>query len=217
MATTAPRTSEKSTGKRTGASRTATRPATASQAKTSAAATRASRSTGRTAAGRTAASRNTASRTAASGTASRTTASRSRSRATTSSRGGTVGAYAERAVLIPVGAALIARERLIDGVGTIVSPSATQAQLDRFERRGHTARGRLEREARRTQVRLERELRRRKRELDKAVGGLDRRRETVRKSIADQVDQTSTSIEARIKDGASLASKLQDRVKDLAA
>ena len=51
-----------------------------------------------------------------------------------------LGDYAERAVLIPVGAALIARDRVVDSVSetisTYSSTSKTQAQLRRFERRG---------------------------------------------------------------------------------
>lgn len=77
-----------------------------------------------------------------------------------------VGDYAERAVLIPVGAALIAREQIASSVSetisTYSSPSKTQAQLRRFERRGATARSRLEREVRKTRTRLERELRERR-------------------------------------------------------
>lgn len=134
-----------------------------------------------------------------------------------------LGAYAERAVLIPVGAALIARDRIVEGVGSVVSdygsPSAAQVQLHKFERRGNTARNRVEREARRTRVRIERELRRRRRDLDKAVDRVDRQRGALAKSIAGQVDQTSTSIEqtiqARLKDGTALAGKLQDRVMEL--
>src|SRR5690349_1458036 len=61
---------------------------------------------------------------------------------------GVVGDYAERAVLIPVGAALIARERVVTSVSDTVSsystPSKAQAQLRKFERRGATARKRLE-------------------------------------------------------------------------
>jgi hypothetical protein len=57
---------------------------------------------------------------------------------------GVFGDYAERAVLIPVGAALIARERVLssvtDTLSTYSSGSKTQAQLRRFERRGVTAR-----------------------------------------------------------------------------
>jgi hypothetical protein len=73
---------------------------------------------------------------------------------------------AERAVLIPVGAALIAREKVVTGVNdTITSYSSTsraQAQLRKFERRGNTARKRVEREVRKARTSVERELRRRR-------------------------------------------------------
>lgn len=95
-------------------------------------------------------------------------------RATTSSSSGDAHAsatangssYAERAVLIPVGAALIARERVFssvnDTISTYSSSSKTQAQLRRFERRGNTARRRVEREIRKARVGVERELRKRR-------------------------------------------------------
>jgi hypothetical protein len=92
-------------------------------------------------------------------TAKRTTATRSTTAAAKSS-------YAERAVLIPVGAALIARDRVVSGVNdTITSYSSTsraQAQLRKFERRGATARKRLEREVRKARTSVERELRKRR-------------------------------------------------------
>lgn len=73
---------------------------------------------------------------------------------------------AERAVLIPVGAALIAREKVAAGVNdtltTYSSTSRTQAQLRKFERRGTTARKRVEREVRKARTSVERELRRRR-------------------------------------------------------
>jgi uncharacterized protein HemX len=78
----------------------------------------------------------------------------------------TKSSVAERAVLIPVGAALIAREKVAAGVNdTITSYSSTskaQAQLRKFERRGNTARRRLEREVRKARTSFERELRRRR-------------------------------------------------------
>ena len=74
--------------------------------------------------------------------------------------------YAERAVLIPVGAALIARDKVVSGVNDTItsysSTSKTQAQLRKFERRGNTARKRLEREVRKARTSLERELRKRR-------------------------------------------------------
>jgi hypothetical protein len=70
--------------------------------------------------------------------------------------------YAERAVLIPVGAALLAIE-------TYSSPTRARTQLRKFERRGNRARNHLEREVRQTQARLDRELRQRRRDLEHRV------------------------------------------------
>jgi hypothetical protein len=78
----------------------------------------------------------------------------------------TTSSYAERAVLIPVGAALIARDKLVSGVNdTLTSYSSTskaQAQLRKFEHRGATARKRVEREVRKARTSVERELRKRR-------------------------------------------------------
>jgi hypothetical protein len=94
--------------------------------------------------------------------AGRATAARS----TTTRSAPATGSYAERAVLIPVGAALIARDRLVSGVNDTLtrysSPSRAQAQLRKFERRGNTARKRLEREVRKARTSFERELRKRR-------------------------------------------------------
>lgn len=71
-------------------------------------------------------------------------------------------AHAERAVLIPVGAALVAIE-------TYSSPTRARTQLRKFERRGSRARNHLEREVRQTQARLDRELRQRRHDLEQRV------------------------------------------------
>jgi predicted Holliday junction resolvase-like endonuclease len=101
-------------------------------------------------------------------------------------------------VLIPVGAALVARDRVVssvsDTISTYSSTSKTQAQLRRFERRGATARNRLEREVRKARVRFERELRQRRRELEKSVNDLDARREKVAKSVPDLADRVQERI-----------------------
>jgi hypothetical protein len=114
---------------------------------------------------------------------------------------GVFGDYAERAVLIPVGAALMARDRVVSSVNdTISSYSSTsraQAQLRRFERRGATARNRIEREVRKTRVRFERELRERRREIEKTVSELEERRDTVAKN------------------GTELANRVQERILSL--
>jgi hypothetical protein len=121
---------------------------------------------------------------------------------------GVFGDYAERAILIPVGAALLARERVIstvsDTLTTYSSTAKAQAQLRRFERRGTTARNRLEREVRKARVRFERELRQRRRELEQRT-----------KSLSTQVEQTQSQIESAVKDGADLANRVQERILSL--
>jgi hypothetical protein len=109
-------------------------------------------------------------------TASRSTASNSNAstkRSTQAVKNGTVSSYAERAVLIPVGAVLIAREQVIarvnDTIGNYATPSKANAQLRKFERRGNTARSRVEREIRKTRVRVEREVRQSRRRVEREV------------------------------------------------
>ena len=50
-----------------------------------------------------------------------------------------VARQAERAVLIPIGAALEARDRIVDTARTYTNRGKTQRELNRFERRGATA------------------------------------------------------------------------------
>jgi hypothetical protein len=118
---------------------------------------------------------------------------------------GVVGDYAERAVLIPVGAALIARDRVVtsvsDTISTYSSTSKTQAQLKRFERRGATARNRLEREVRKARVRVERELRQRRRTIESTVNDLEDRSEAFAKNgsdIAGRVPELATKLQERV-------------------
>ena len=118
---------------------------------------------------------------------------------------GVVGDYAERAVLIPVGAALIARDRVVstvsDTLSTYSSSSKAQAQLRRFERRGVTARNRLEREVRKARVRVERELRQRRRVIENRVSDLDDRREALAKNsseLANRVPELAREVQERI-------------------
>lgn len=105
-----------------------------------------------------------------------TRAAKPRKRATTAKRAASSrsttstakSSYAERAVLIPVGAALTARDRVVSSVNDTLtnysSTSRAQAQLRKFERRGATARKRLEREVRKARTSVERELRKRRQE-----------------------------------------------------
>ncbi|MHB8491376.1 MAG: hypothetical protein ACYDA6_04060 [Solirubrobacteraceae bacterium] len=131
--------------------------------------------------------------------------------------------YAERAVLIPVGAALIARERVArrvgDALSTFSSQSGIEAELRRFERRGATARTGLEREVRKARRRVERDVRQRRRALDRRSG-------RIRKDLSAQVEQaqrqlarTQTwfgeALRTRAEDGADLFGRAQERVLSL--
>ena len=77
---------------------------------------------------------------------------------------------AERVVLIPVGAALTATDRVAETVTDLTRTYSTretaqkrvERDLRRFERRGSTARNRAERRIKRTRTRVERELRQRR-------------------------------------------------------
>lgn len=87
---------------------------------------------------------------------------------------GVVQQQAERALLIPVGAWLSARDTLVDAAKPYVQGrdsaerefSKLQRELSsnlrRYERRGVTARNRVQREVKRTRTRIERELRQRR-------------------------------------------------------
>ena len=125
-------------------------------------------------------------------TASRSTASNasaSTKRSAQAVKTGTVTSYAERAVLIPVGAALIAREqvfaRVNDTIDALGTPSKAGAQLRKFERRGNTARNRLEREVRKTRVRVEREVRQTRTRVEREV----RRRQRDGEDFASRVQE----------------------------
>jgi len=116
--------------------------------------------------------------------------------------GGVFGEYAERAVLIPVGVALTARDRVVSGVSDTLSNYSSgakaQAQLRRFERRGATARNRLEREVRKARVRVERQLRQRRRKIERSVGDLEHRRDAVAKNSSDLANELANRVQERI-------------------
>ena len=80
---------------------------------------------------------------------------------------------AERVVLVPVGASLVARDNLVSTVKGLATPYRTRAsferELKRYERRGVTARNRFERQVRRSRTRFERELRQRRTRVERTI------------------------------------------------
>src|SRR5215210_1216605 len=111
---------------------------------------------------------------------------------------------AERSVLVPVGAALVARDRVIETVTETVKPYRTresaqrriERDLRRFERRGTTARNRAERRLKRTRGRFEREAR------------------SLRQDIRRQTRVAQTRVDEAVTAGQKAVADVQGRVAD---
>ncbi len=135
-------------------------------------ATRRSATATRASASRTATSAKTTAETAASAT-----------RAESKVRVNQVQQIAERAVLVPVGASLMARDNLVSTVkglaGKYGNRTSVERELQRYERRGSTARNRLERQVHHTRTRVERELRQRRNRVEKLVSNTQDRLGTI--------------------------------------
>jgi F0F1-type ATP synthase membrane subunit b/b' len=114
-------------------------------------------------------------------------------------------AYAEKAVLIPVGAALVARERVVatadDLRASYGTRQAAEKQLKRYERRGTTARNRVEREVKKARTRVERELRTRRTRVERDVKRnrtrVERELKAFRRDVEKQLKATRKDVTAR--------------------
>ncbi|MGN6170183.1 MAG: hypothetical protein ACTHQQ_18725 [Solirubrobacteraceae bacterium] len=110
---------------------------------------------------------------------------------------------AERAVLVPVGASLVARDNLVAGVRDLTSRYGTRTSLERelkrYERRGVTARNRFERRVRKTRTLVEREMRQRRRGVERNFRQNRRRLERevrlVRRDLEKQSDTLTNRVE----------------------
>lgn len=133
--------------------------------------------------------------------ATRTTSTRPATRAERAQQ------LAERALLIPVGVALEARDRVSELVTTTRSRTALEKRLEHFERRGGSARRELEREVRRTRTRLERQTRTARR-------GFDRQRTQVGKNLDLNVEALTTRVEKVVQNGVDAGMKLVNGAQD---
>jgi hypothetical protein len=119
-------------------------------------------------------------------------------------------------VLIQVGAALTARDRVVAAVNDVVSsystPARTQATLRRLERRGASARKQLEREVKGTRTRLEGELGERRRRvegelrerrlrLERTVDHLEQRSTRTAKDLSARIEQAQARVENAVQSG----------------
>jgi len=130
-----------------------------------------------------------------------TRTSRTTSTSRTASR--TSRTIVERAVLVPVGAGLLARDNLVSTVkglaGKYRTRTGMERELKRYERRGVTARDRFENQVRRGRMRFEREVRQRRSLVEKAVSQnrqrLDRELISVRRDFEKQSGAVSARVE----------------------
>lgn len=147
--------------------------------------------------------RSTSRKTATKSTRSRATSRRS---TTTSTQPKTtaeqVQVYAQRAVLVPVGASLLARDNLVSTVTGLVSKystrSAFERELKRYERRGTTARNRFERQIRRSRTRFERQLRQRRSLVERTIRTNRRRVEREVRLVRRDLGKQSGIVGARV-------------------
>ena len=149
-------------------------------------------------------------------TTRRTAAARnSRAATTTSTQPKTpvqqVQELAERAVLVPVGASLLARDNLVSTVKGLATKYRTRTSLERelkrYERRGASARNRFERQVRRTRTRFERQLRQRRSLVERTLKQNRRRFEREVRSVRKDLSKQSSVVGTRVE---KLVSEAQD-------
>ena len=137
-------------------------------------------------------------------TSRRTTSRRSTRSTTAAPRTRVVQAQqlAERAVLVPVGASLLAQENLVSTVRGLATKYRTRAgverEIKRYERRGATARNRFERQVSKSRTRFERELRHRRTTLERSVKQNRRRLEREVRSVRRDPAAAVTTQAARL-------------------
>ena len=126
----------------------------------------------------------------------RTTSSTSRTTSRTSTN------PVERAVLVPVGAYLLAGDNLVSTVKGFAAKYRTRTgferEIKRYERRGVTARNRLERNVRRARTRFERELHQRRSLVEKTMHQNRRRLSGELSSVRRDFEKQSGAMGARV-------------------
>jgi hypothetical protein len=109
---------------------------------------------------------------------------------------------AERALLVPVGASLLARDNLVSTVKDLATKYRTRSgierELRRFERRGVTARNRFERQVRRSRTRFERQVRQNRRRLEREVRSVRRDLEKQSGMLGSRVEKLVTDAQGLI-------------------
>jgi hypothetical protein len=125
---------------------------------------------------------------------------------------------AERVVMVPVGAALIAREEVVATLEDLRSSYGSRAkakqELNRFERRGSSAVKGIERDAKKTRTRVERELRQRRNRLEKELKRVDAELKGVTEPVKKNVELAGARIENAFVTGRTAATKASTSVQE---
>jgi hypothetical protein len=153
-----------------------------------------------------------------------TTAARkaAQAKAETKSTVGKAAEYAEKAVFVPVGATLVARDVLLETVDELRAKYNTrtkaESQLRRFERRGSTAVKGIERDAKKTRTRLERELRERRAKMERELRKV--RSDISSAPVVKNAELVTARVENVVQTGRTAATKasttVQERIASLA-
>ena len=124
--------------------------------------------------------------------------------------------YAEKAVYVPVGATLVARDVVKETVGELRSKYNTRTkaenQLRRFERRGSTAFKGIERDAKKTRTRVERELRESRARLESEIKKVS---SDIRKApVVKNAELVTARVENAVQTGRTAATKASTTVQE---
>ncbi|HEV7806004.1 MAG TPA: hypothetical protein VGO80_09305 [Solirubrobacteraceae bacterium] len=124
------------------------------------------------------------------------------------------GELAEKAVLVPVGAALISRDRVMSAVdevrATYSTRTKTKNELRRFERRGTSALKSIERDAKKTRDRIGHELRQGRTRVERDVRSIIKDVEPVVKNA----EVVGARVENAVQGGRTAATKASAPVQE---
>jgi hypothetical protein len=125
---------------------------------------------------------------------------------------------AEKVVLVPVGAALIARDEVVATFEDLRTSYGTRTkarqELRRFERRGSSAVKGIERDAKKTRTRVERELRQRRARLEKELKRVDQELKGVTDPVRKNVELVGARIENVYETSRTAATKTATSVQE---
>jgi hypothetical protein len=125
---------------------------------------------------------------------------------------------AEKAVLVPVGATLVTRDRVADILDEIRKTYSTRIktenELRKFERRGSSAFKGIERDAKKTRTRVERELRQRRAKVEKEFKARTEGLKTRTEPVVKNAEFVTARVENAVQSGRTAATKATTTVSE---